>query len=219
MSALLCALKAQDIISIVTASIALVAMVISCVALVLTCKQFNANMKKQEQSIALSMLDRRLAVLDYFENIQYTAEDAIEGIMKGKHSMIDQFYMLFSDKLIAEYDAIQDFRYNDIANIAEKRRKIYERYLTPSQGADEKTLIEITRKKAQLKDCENNAFNIGADTPALNEFRAYASKILGGNDEYYNLTVQFVELNIILEKKESAFKQHLSDEIRLSIRA
>lgn len=219
MSALLCALKMQDIISIVTASIALVAMVISCIALVLTCKQFNANMKKQEQSIALSMLDRRLAVLDYFENVQYTAEDAIEGIMKGKHAMIDQFYMLFSDKLIAEYDAIQDFRYNDIANIAEQRREIYERYLTPPQGADEKTLIEITHKKARLKDCENNAFSIIPDTPTLNEFRAYASKILGGNDDYYNLTVRFMELNVLLEKKETAFKQHLSDEIRLSIRA
>lgn len=219
MTTLLCTLKAQDIISIVTASISLVAMVISCIALILTCKQFKSNMKKQEQSIALTMLDRRLAVLDYFENVQYTVDDAIEGIMKGKHAMIDQFYMLFSDKLIAEYESIQDFRENEIANIAQKRREIYEQYLTPPQGADEKTLIEITRKRAKLKDCEKNAFNISSNTTAKNEFRAYASKILGGNDDYYNLTVQFVELNISLEQKESAFKQHLSDEIRLSVRA
>lgn len=150
--------------------------------------------------------------------MQYTVDDAIESIMKGKHTMIDQFYMLFSDKLIAEYESIQDFRENDIVKIAQKRREIYEQYLTPPQSAEEKTLIEITHKKTQLKVYENNAFNIGSSITQKNEFRAYASKILGGNDDYYNLTVQFVELNTSLEQKETLFKQHLSDEIRLSIR-
>ncbi len=218
MSNLLCALNTQNVISIATASISLVAMLISCIALILTCKQFKSNMKKQEQSIALSMLDRRLAVLDYFENVQYTVDDAIEGIMKGKHAMIDQFYMLFSDKLLAEYESIQAFRENDIANIAEQRREIYYQYLTPPPGATEDILKEITYKRAQLKTYENNAFNIGSSITQKNEFRAYASKILGGNDDYFNLTTRFVELNALLKQKEAAFIQHLSDEIRLSIR-
>ena len=216
---LMCRLSTQDVISIVTASISLVAMAISCIALILTCRHFRSNMKKQEQSIALSLLDRRLDVLNYFENVQYTYEDAIEGIVTGKHVMVEQFYMLFSDKLISEYKSIQDFRDKDINEVSLKLKNIELKFLTTPQNATAEEREEIAHKEATLREYRERAFVIGATLTDKNEFRAYASKILGGTDEYYNLTVQFVEMNHKLDQKEKEFKQNLSDEIRLSIRS
>ena len=213
---LLCTIKTQDIISIVIASISFVAMLVSCIALWKNTKQFNTNLKIQEKAVNLSLLDKRLAVLNYFENIRGTADDAIEGILTGKHAMIDQFYMLFSDKLIAEYESIQDFEDNEIAKVAEQRKKIYNKYLTPPMGANEESLTDFIKKKTELKKYEDVAcFNSAADSEK-DEFKAYTNKLFGG-DDYYNLTIRYVELNYELMRKESTFKKHISEEIRKSI--
>lgn len=215
---LLCAMETQDIISIVIASISFAAMLVSCIALCKNTKQFKATFKEQRKAINLSLLDKRLEVLNYFENVRGTGDDAIEGILTGRHAMIDQFYMLFGYQLIAEYESIQAFEDDEMATVGEQRGKIYYKYLTSPMGANEETLKDIVRKKTELKAYEDAAFSTNATDFEKDKFKTYSQTIFGGSDDYYYLTIRYIELKQELLRKESTFKKHLSEEIRESIR-
>ena len=65
---------------------------------------------------------------------------------------------------------------------------------------------------------EDAAFSTNATDFEKDKFKTYSQTIFGGSDDYYYLTIRYIELKQELLRKESTFKKHLSEEIRESIR-
>ena len=212
-------LNIADVIAIVAASIAFLALIATVIGLIVTQYHFTKNMKKQEQAIAISMLDKRLDVLHYFEHEKDSTDDVIENLLYGTTTMLELFRLLFNDKLIKEYDSIQTFKKNQIEPIRKSLLDLENKYLAPKTNATQNEIQTQLHNKAELHKAQTNATNPGATLSQRNDFRAIASKLMGNTDDYYDLTMEFIQLNVDLKQKEEDFKKHLKEEIRNSINA
>jgi len=86
--------------------ISILAVAVSIIALIISCLQFSRNQRLQNKAIQISLLEKKLKVLNFFENGD-TYLMAIDRLAGKEPEMVTLTHILFGDKLYEECNNIQ----------------------------------------------------------------------------------------------------------------
>ena len=192
------------------------ALIVAVIGIIKTQRQFKENMREQEKAIDVSLLDKRLEILEYFENDGASKRNVWDRLSENTDFTIERFRLLFSLKIISEYDTITVFRKKkDDLHYSRERAKA-EAF---SKKSDDPQDI-VQDKEAFSKEflgLEALIVQGSATEKQKKDFIALCSSSFSPDPHYYESLQRSSQLDKEIVEKTALLLQHMREEIQASV--
>lgn len=183
-----------------------------------TKQQFKKNMQEQEKAINVSLLDERIEILQYFEEDGPEKRDAWDKLDHKIDFMIERFKLLFSEKLVKEYSAIDLLKQESQKLFYEREQTKLLAKITADSGRED-IKSDFIKLQKQFDILETVVTSGIADQNTWRELeRLCKSGFYTNGEQFFRSYQRSEELINILKEKQQAFIQHLQEEIKESVR-
>lgn len=206
----------MDVAILVVNSIAALCAVIAAIIAIVV---YNKTAKLQRKAIGYSIIDDRLKVWKYMEHDRNQSEATIRRILEGRDWEIEKFRLLFSDKLVKEYDEFKACC-KECEDLGETVR-LLEREGLPIARTGETVNSDDYDRYGKVYHEREMLQNAGGSSSSLN---AVAFKTLCQDsfpadkwETYYKNVLALLDKESEQKERLSVFLQHMHKEIADSL--
>lgn len=204
-------------ILIVNSIAALFAVIGAAIAIVV----YRKTAKLQRNAIGYSMLDDRIKILKYFEH-DYD-QDPIKALYKqmlgGRDWEIEKFKLLFSEKLVKEYDALIEYSQKS-GDLESKIASLEQDYLSTRRDGESLNndghirYASVNYQRNKILKAEK-----ALSTDDLEAFKRLCQQSFPKEkwQEYYDSVCNLLERDKEYKKMHSSFMEHLHHELKTSV--
>ena len=205
-------MSASDILSIISIIVGICAIITAIVV-------YSKTAELQRKTINYSMLNDRIHVWKYMEHDRHQPEALIARIMEGRDWELEKFRLLFSKKLVQEYDNL--IRFGEESGNIDLKIDGIERDEIPIHKEGEcvnQSDMELFAK-VQYKRKEIINTGLRASPSELAEYKAFCQQTFRADkwQEYHSYVLKLMERNNEHKKMLESFLENLHKEVSATV--
>lgn len=197
----------------------LIAIAVGIGAIITAIVVYVKTAKLQRKAINYSMLNDRIQVWKYMEHDRYQTDALIARIMEGRDWELEKFRLLFSKKLVQEYDNLIRFG-NDSSSLIEEIKELEEKK-RPSHREGEPFDNDGYMLFSRIRHEREEIVKAGIRAPSneLAEYKAFCQHNLPADkwQEYHSDVLKLIERNNEHKKMLESFLENLHKEVSTTV--
>ena len=199
--------------------LSIISIIVGICAIITAIVIYTKTAELQRKAINYSMLNDRIQVWKYMEYGQHQPEALIARIMDGRDWELEKFRLLFSKKLVQEYDELIGFVEKsgnfgrDIEKFEREKIKIRGKGENINQ-ADMELLATVHRKREEIIEK-----GLRASPSELAEYKAFCQQTFQDENwqEYHSNVLKLIERNNAHKKRLESFLENLHKEVSATV--
>ena len=196
-----------------------VAAIFAVVAAIIAVFVYKKTAKLQRDAIGYSILDDRIKIWEYLAYGQKQPEALIKRVLEGRDWELEKFRLLFSQKLVNEYDAIKE--YGEKSGRLEGKIDSLERDGLPIRQDGETVNNDDYDRFVTVRQQRKKILEAGTGVP-MDDLAAFKTLCLQSFPaeiwkEYYDSVNELLHRGNEQKRMLSSFMEHLHHEVEASV--